>query len=126
MKEHFNSFDDINFFHTFSKISQYLRIITLSKIQRFIQNFMPYKMIYRLTRKFVFLNFHFSRFVNIFAQCTIFNVLCRFQRKKNARLRGTRSDWFFFLRVFDSQRIRTRAPKPNIPARILILLLLLA
>ena len=32
MKEHFNSFDDINFFHTFSKISQYLRIITLSKI----------------------------------------------------------------------------------------------
>ena len=35
MKEHSNSFDDINFFHTFSKISQYLRIITLSKIQRF-------------------------------------------------------------------------------------------
>ena len=66
MKEHFNSFDDINFFHTFSKISQYLRIITLSKIQRFIQNFMPYKMIYRLTRKFVFLNFHFLRFCEHF------------------------------------------------------------
>ena len=66
MKEHFNSFDDINFFHTFSKISQYLRIITLNKIQRFIQNFMPYKMIYRMTRKFVFLNFHFSRFCEHF------------------------------------------------------------
>ena len=63
---HFNSFDDINFFHTFSKISQYLRIIMLNKIQRFIQNFMPYKMIYRLTRKFVFLYFHFSRFYEHF------------------------------------------------------------
>ena len=37
-----------------------------NKIQRFIQNFMPHKMIYRLTRKFVFLNIHFSRFCEHF------------------------------------------------------------
>ena len=66
MKEHFNSFDDIKFFHTFSYISQHVRTITLNKIQRFIQNFMPYRMIYRLPCKFVSLNFHFSRLYEYF------------------------------------------------------------
>ena len=46
MKEYFNSFDDIQFFHTFSSISQDMYIVTLSKIHRYIQNFMLYKMIF--------------------------------------------------------------------------------
>ena len=46
MKEYFNSFDDIQFFHTFSSISRDMKIVTLSEIHRYIQNFMLYKMIY--------------------------------------------------------------------------------
>ena len=52
MKEYFKSFDDIEFFHTFSEISQYVKIVALKRIQRSVQNFMPYKMIYHLLRKF--------------------------------------------------------------------------
>ena len=57
MKEYFKSFDNIpniEFFHTFSEISQYLKIVALKRIQRSVQNFMPYKMIYHLPRKFAF------------------------------------------------------------------------
>ena len=43
-------------------------MVTLNKIQRFVQNFMPYKMIYHLPHKFEFLSFHFSRFCEHFHQ----------------------------------------------------------
>ena len=46
MKEYFNSFDDIQFFHAFSSISRDMKIVTLNEIHRLIQNFMLYKMIY--------------------------------------------------------------------------------
>ena len=46
MKEYCNSFDDIQFFHTFSSISRDMQIVTLSEIHRYVQNFMLYKMIY--------------------------------------------------------------------------------
>ena len=52
MKEYFNSFDDIQFFHTFSSISRDMYIVTLSEIHRYIQNFMLYKMIYFSSHKF--------------------------------------------------------------------------
>ena len=32
MKEYFNSFDDIQFFHTFSSISRDMKIVTLNEI----------------------------------------------------------------------------------------------
>ena len=66
MKEYFYSFDDIYFFHTISYIFQYLKIVTLKRIQCLVQNFMSYKMIYHLTHKFVFLNFCFSPFYEQF------------------------------------------------------------
>ena len=68
MKDYFNSFDDIQFFQTFSEISQYLEIVTLNRIQRFVQNFMPYKMIYHLPHESEFLNFHFTRLCEHFRQ----------------------------------------------------------
>ena len=68
MKEHFNSFDDIQFFHTFSSISRYISIVTLNGIHRYIQNFMLYKMIYFSNHKFAFSNPHFSSFYEYFRQ----------------------------------------------------------
>ena len=66
MKEYFNSFDDIQFFHTFSSISRDMKIVTLSEIHRYIQNFMLYKMIYFLSHKFAFSNLRFSSFYEHF------------------------------------------------------------
>ena len=48
MKEYFNSFDDIKFFHTFSSISRDMKIVTLNEIHRYIQNFMFYKIFFSL------------------------------------------------------------------------------
>ena len=62
MKEYFNSFDDIQFFHTFSSISRDMKIVTLNEIHRYIQNFMLYKMIYFSSHKFAFSNLRFSPF----------------------------------------------------------------
>ena len=45
-----------------------MKILTLKTIQRFVQNFMPYKMIYDLPHKFEFLNFHFPRLCEHFRQ----------------------------------------------------------
>ena len=68
MKEYFNSFDDIQFFHTFSSISRDMKIVMLSEIHCYIQNFMLYKMIYFLSHKFEFSNLHFSPFYKHFCQ----------------------------------------------------------
>ena len=68
MKEYFNSFDDIQFFHTFSSISRDMKIITLNKIHRYIQNFMLYKMICFSSHKFAFSNLRFSPFCEHFRQ----------------------------------------------------------
>ena len=68
MKEYFNSFDDIQFFHTFSSISQDMKIVTLNEIHRYIQNFMLYKMIYFSSHKFAFSNLRFSPFYEHFCQ----------------------------------------------------------
>ena len=68
MKEYFNSFDDIQFFHTFSSISRDMKIVTLNKIHRYIQNFMLYKMICFLSHKFAFSNLRFSPFCEHFRQ----------------------------------------------------------
>ena len=68
MKEYFNSFDDIQFFHTFSSISRDMKIITLNKIHRYIQNFMFYKMICFSRHKFAFSNLRFSPFCEHFRQ----------------------------------------------------------
>ena len=65
IKEYFNSFDDIQFFHTFSSISRDMKIVTLKEIHRYIQNFMLYKMIYFSSHKFAFLNLRFSPFSSI-------------------------------------------------------------
>ena len=54
MKEYSNSFDDIQFFHTFSSISRDMKIVTQNKIHRYIQNFILYKMIYFSSHKFAF------------------------------------------------------------------------
>ena len=68
MKEYFNSFDDIPFFHTFSSISRDMKIVTLNEIHRYIQNFMLYKMIYFSSHKFAFSNLRFSPFYEHFRQ----------------------------------------------------------
>ena len=68
MKECFNSFDDVQFFHTFSSISRDMKIVTLNKIHRYIQNFMLYKMIYFSSHKFAFSNLCFSPFYEHFRQ----------------------------------------------------------
>ena len=68
MKEYFNSFDDIQFFHTFSSISRDMKIVTLSEIYRYIQNLMLYKMIYFSSHKFAFSNLRFSPFYEHFRQ----------------------------------------------------------
>ena len=68
MKEYFNSFDDIQFFHTFSSISRDMKIVTLNEIHRYIQNFMLYKMIYFSSHKFAFSNLRFSPFYEHFRQ----------------------------------------------------------
>ena len=68
MKEYFNSFDDIQFFHTFSSISRDMKIVTLNEIHRYIQNFMLYKMIYFSSHKFAFLDLRFSPFYEHFRQ----------------------------------------------------------
>ena len=68
MKEYFNSFDDIKFFHTFSSISRDMKIVTLNEIHRYIQNFMFYKMIYFSSHKFAFSNLRFSPFYEYFRQ----------------------------------------------------------
>ena len=68
MKEYFNSFDDIQFFHTFSSISRDMKIVTLNEIHRYIQNFMLYKMIYFSSHKFAFSNLCFSPFYEYFRQ----------------------------------------------------------
>ena len=68
MKEYFNSFDDIQFFHTFSSISRDMKIVTLNEIHRYIQNFMLYKMIYFSSHKFAFLNLRFLPFYEHFRQ----------------------------------------------------------
>ena len=59
MKEYFNSFDDIQFFHTFSSISRDMKIVTLNEIHRYILNFMLCKMIYFSSHKFAFSNLRF-------------------------------------------------------------------
>ena len=68
IKEYFNSFDDIQFFHTFSSISRDMKIVTLNEIHHYIQNFMLYKMIYFSSHKFAFLNLRFSPFYEHFRQ----------------------------------------------------------
>ena len=68
MKEYFNSFDDIQFFHTFSSISRDISIVTLNEILRYIHNFMLYKMIYFSSHKFAFSNLRFSPFYERFRQ----------------------------------------------------------
>ena len=68
MKEYFNSFDDIQFFHTFSLISRDMKIVTLNEIHRYIQNFTLYKMIYFSSHKFAFSNLRFSPFYEHFRQ----------------------------------------------------------
>ena len=70
MKEYFNSFDDIQFFHTFSSISRDMKTVsvTLNKIHRYIQNFMLYKMISFSSHKFAFSNLCFSPFYKHFRQ----------------------------------------------------------
>ena len=68
MKEYFNSFDDIQFFHTFSSISRDMYIVALSEIHRYIQNFMLYKIIYFSSHKFAFLIFRFSPLYEHFRQ----------------------------------------------------------
>ena len=68
IKEYFNSFDDIQFFHTFSSISRDMKIVTLNEIHRYIQNFMLYKMIYFSSHKFAFSNLRFSPFYEHFRQ----------------------------------------------------------
>ena len=68
MKEYFNSFDDIQFFHTFSSISQDMKMVMLNEVHHYIQNFMVYKMIYFLSHKFVFSNLHFLPFYKHFCQ----------------------------------------------------------
>ena len=68
MKEYFNSFDDIQFFHTFSSISRDMKIVTLNEIHHYIQNFMLYKMIYFSSHKFAFSNLRFSPFYEHFRQ----------------------------------------------------------
>ena len=68
MKEYFNSFDDIQFFHTFSSIPRDMKIVTLNEIHRYIQNFMLYKMIYFSNHKFAFSNLRFSTFYENFRQ----------------------------------------------------------
>ena len=62
MKKYFNSFDDIQFFHTFSSISRDMQIVTISEIHHYIQNLMLYKMIYFSSHKFAFSNLRFSLF----------------------------------------------------------------
>ena len=42
MKEYFNSFDDIQFFHTFSSISQDMYIQSCTQIIRPLARFYPY------------------------------------------------------------------------------------
>ena len=68
MKEYFNSFDDIQFVHTFSSISQDILIVTLNEIHRYIQNFMLYKMMYFSSHKFPFSNLRFSPYYEHFRQ----------------------------------------------------------
>ena len=68
MKEYFNSFDDIQFFHTFSSLSRDMKIVTLNEIHRYIQNFILYKMIYFSSHKFAFSNLRFSPFNEHFRQ----------------------------------------------------------
>ena len=57
-----------NFFHTFSSISRDMKIVTLNKIHRYIQNFMLYKKIYFSSHKFAFSNLRFSPFYEHFRQ----------------------------------------------------------
>ena len=68
MKEYFNSFDNIQFFHTFSSIFRDMLIVTLSEIHRYIQNFMLFKMIYFSSHEFAFSNLRFSPFYEHFRQ----------------------------------------------------------
>ena len=68
MKEYFNSFDDVKFFHTFSSISRDMKIVTLNEIHRYIQNLMLYKMIYFSSHTFAFSTFRFSPFYEHFRQ----------------------------------------------------------
>ena len=68
MKEYFNSFDDIQFFHTFSSISWDMKMVTLNEIHRYIKNFMLYKMIYFSSHKFAFSNLRFPPFYEHFRQ----------------------------------------------------------
>ena len=70
MKEHFNSFDDIQFFNTFSSISRDMKIVTLKEIHRYIQNFMLYKMIYFSSHKFEFSNLRFFAILRTFSSIT--------------------------------------------------------
>ena len=68
MKEYFNSFDHIQFLHTFSSISRDMLIVTLSEIHRYMQIFMLYKMIYFSSHKSAFSNLRFSSFYKHFRQ----------------------------------------------------------
>ena len=68
MKGYFNSFDDVQFFHTFSSISRDMKIVTLNEIHRYIQNFMLYKMIHFSSHKFAFSNLRFSPFYEHFRE----------------------------------------------------------
>ena len=69
LKEHFNSFDDIQFFpYIFINIPRYIYIVTLKEIHRYIQNFILYKMVYFSSHKFAFSNLRFSQFYEHFRQ----------------------------------------------------------
>ena len=70
MKEYFNSFDDIQFFHIFWSISRDISIVTLNEIHRYIQNFMLYKMIYFSSHKFAFSNLRFFAILRKFSSMT--------------------------------------------------------
>ena len=70
MKEYFNSFDDIQFYHRFSSISRDMKIVTLNEIHRYIQNFMLYKMINFSSHKFAFSNLRLSPFYEHFRSIT--------------------------------------------------------
>ena len=70
MKEYFNSFDDIQFFHTLSSISRDIQIVTRNKIHRWIQNFMLYKIIYFSSHQFAFSNLRFCAILRTFSSIT--------------------------------------------------------
>ena len=68
MKEYFNSFDDIQFFHTFSSISRDMKIVTLNEIHRYIQNLCSTRWYIFRAINSRFQIYVFRHFTNIFRQ----------------------------------------------------------